>query len=47
MLSDAGTELPIAQSGENLEVTLPAHAPDPIASVLVLEVKDSTISPGH
>jgi alpha-L-fucosidase len=31
------TPLPLAQSGGNLTVTLPGHAPDPIASVLCLE----------
>lgn len=40
MLADRGTPLKVLQTGENLTLTLPAQAPDPIASVLVLEVKD-------
>ena len=32
--------LPIAQKGSDLTVTLPAQAPDPIASVLALDVTD-------
>jgi len=34
------TALPITQKGSDLTVTLPAQAPDPIASVLALDVTD-------
>ncbi len=34
--------LPIAQKGSDLTVTLPAQAPDPIASVLALDVTGGT-----
>jgi alpha-L-fucosidase len=39
LLADKGTPLKVSQVGENATVTLPAQAPDPIASVLVLEIK--------
>ena len=41
LLADKSTPLRVAQNGENVTVTLPARAPDPIASVLVLEVSES------
>lgn len=40
LLADRGTPLKVSQNVENLTVALPAKAPDPIASVLVLETKD-------
>ena len=46
LLADRGTALKVAQSGEGVSVTLPAQAPDPFASVLVLEVKGGPGAPG-
>jgi alpha-L-fucosidase len=42
MLADRSTPLKVSQTGENLTVRLPAQAPDPIASVLVLEASDDS-----
>jgi hypothetical protein len=40
MLADSQqTPLTVAQNGTDITVSLPARAPDPIASVLVLETK--------
>ena len=40
LLAERGTPLKVTQSGNKLTVALPAQAPDPIASVLVLEVSE-------
>lgn len=39
LLSDRKQKLEVSQSASGVEITLPAQAPDPIASVVVLEVK--------
>jgi alpha-L-fucosidase len=46
LLADRGTPLKFLQNGESLIVTLPPHAPDQIASVLVLEVNGSNAANG-
>ena len=46
LLADRAAPVLVTQTGETLTVTLPTQAPDPIASVLVLEVKDGSSVPG-
>ena len=46
LLADRGAALKVVQSGEGVSVTLPAQAPDPFASVLVLELKGGPGAPG-
>ena len=46
LLADRAAPLKLLQTGENLTVTLPAQAPDPIASVLALTVKNGSDAPG-